>query len=104
MMRGRAHTANLKAAFLRLGLMKAYHSGAVYGRTPYAAILKVGHQEWQPQKQLKCKVSSNASQIYADISGWIMDGAYAVTPRQEITHCIPRREQRLRLPLTVRAS
>lgn len=70
-------TANLRTAFQRLGLYKALMTTTTSTRLPYAAIFEASSNGAVPSgSAVEVEHSDNASQPFAEIRGYLIDGAY----------------------------
>jgi len=72
-------TSNLKAAFKRFGLYKAYAT-PTGARRPYAAIFEGSSSSAVgTAKAIEVLYSNDANAPYAEIRGWLIDGSFVTT-------------------------
>lgn len=72
-------TANLKNAFQRLGLYKALMT-STGARRPYAAVFEASSNAGVPSvSAAEIEHSADGNQPYAELRGWLIDGAFVVT-------------------------
>jgi len=75
-------TANLRTAFGRLGLYKAMMTTTTGTRYAYAAIFEASSSSAVPSASaVEVEHNDNASQPFAEIRGWLIDGGYVATPQ-----------------------
>lgn len=73
-------TTNLQNAFLRLGLYKAYRTTVGGSRRPYAAIFEgASSSSINSSQAVEIEYSADATQPYAELRGWLIDGGYVGT-------------------------
>jgi hypothetical protein len=72
-------SANLRAAFLRLGLYKAYATASSPIRQPYAAVFEAASAGKASARAVEVLRSGDANQPYAEIRGWMIDGGFVAS-------------------------